>query len=60
METSELPSPYPAFLRFNGYQLHFADAEAYAFLLDLYESGAFRFHELEKWLRQHAIATDAA
>jgi death-on-curing protein len=42
------------FLRVNGYRLEFEDDAAFAFLLDLYESGRFRFAELEKWLRQHA------
>jgi death-on-curing protein len=47
-----------AFLRVNGYRLNFDDADAYAFLLGLYESGRFRFNELENWLRNHAIATN--
>lgn len=47
-----------AFLRVNGYRLNFEDADAYAFLLGLYESGRFRFNELENWLRNHAIATN--
>jgi death-on-curing protein len=42
------------FLRVNGYRLEFEDDAAFDFLLDLYESGRFRFAELEKWLRQHA------
>lgn len=42
-----------AFLRINGYRLSFADADAYAFLLNLYETGNFRFGDLENWLRQH-------
>ncbi|HXE63421.1 MAG TPA: type II toxin-antitoxin system death-on-curing family toxin [Bryobacteraceae bacterium] len=46
-----------AFLRVNGYRLNFTDADAYAFLLGLYESGRFRLNELERWLRQYAAAT---
>jgi len=41
------------FLRVNGYRLEFEDDAAFAFLVDLYESGRFRFAELERWLRQH-------
>lgn len=44
-----------AFLRMNGYRMGFDDHAAYQFLMTLYESGRFRFVELEKWLRQHAI-----
>lgn len=44
-----------AFLRVNGYRLEFDDMEAFAFLVDLYETGALRFKELEVWLRQHAV-----
>jgi death-on-curing protein len=47
-----------AFLRVNGYRLNFADADAYAFLLNLYERGNFRLGDLEKWLREHVIATN--
>jgi death-on-curing protein len=43
-----------AFLRVNGYRLVFDDLEAYRFLIGLYETGRFRFKELESWLRQHA------
>ncbi len=42
------------FLKVNGYKLEFDDLAAYTFLLDLYESGRMRFHELEIWLRRHA------
>lgn len=42
-----------AFPRINGYRLNFTDADACAFLLNLYEAGNFRLGELEKWLRQH-------
>ncbi len=42
-----------AFLKVNGIRLVFNDAEAYAFLLSLYESGRMCFDELERWLRLH-------
>ena len=45
-----------AFLKVNGYKLEFDDLEAYAFLINLYESGRMRFQELESWLRRHAAA----
>ncbi len=44
-----------AFLRVNGYRLEFDGAEAYSFLLDLYETGRMRFEQLDRWLRQHAV-----
>jgi hypothetical protein len=37
----------------NGFTLQFDDSEAYNFLIGLYETGNFRFTELEKWLRAH-------
>ncbi|HVP48802.1 MAG TPA: type II toxin-antitoxin system death-on-curing family toxin [Bryobacteraceae bacterium] len=43
-----------AFLRVNGYVLEFDDVAAFQFLIGLYESGTFRFAELESWLRRHA------
>jgi death on curing protein len=43
-----------AFLRMNGYRLEFDDAEAFQFLIGLYETGMLRFSQLEKWLRQYA------
>ena len=43
-----------AFLRVNGYLLEFNDADAFSFLIGLYESGRMRFEELDLWLRQHA------
>lgn len=43
-----------AFLKVNGIRLEFDDAEAYQFLIGLYESGRMRFRELETWLRAHA------
>lgn len=45
-----------AFLKINGYKLEFDDLEAYAFLINLYESNRMRFQELENWLRRHASA----
>ncbi len=42
-----------AFLSVNGWRLVFDDAEAYRFLLDLYESGTFRRSQLEGWLRKN-------
>jgi death-on-curing protein len=47
-----------AFLRVNGYRLEFDDADAFLFLLDLYETGRMRFQELDHWLRQHASIVD--
>jgi death-on-curing protein len=44
-----------AFLRVNGYRLDFADADAFAFLLDLYETGRMRFGELDAWLRRNVV-----
>ena len=44
-----------AFLRVNGYRLRFDDAEAFTFLVGLYESGRLRFAEIEAWLRVHAV-----
>ncbi len=43
-----------AFLRTNGYTLTFADLDAYAFLIRLYETGRMKFEELDRWLRSHA------
>jgi death on curing protein len=43
-----------AALSVNGYKLEFEDDAAYQFMIELYESGTFRFAELETWLRQHA------
>ena len=45
-----------AFLRVNGYRLEFNDLDAFSFLTDLYETGRMRFEELDRWLRQHAVA----
>jgi len=44
-----------AFLRVNGYRLALDDADAFSFLIRLYESGRMRFDELDRWLRQHVI-----
>jgi len=44
-----------AFLWVNGYRLDFDDAEAYGFLIGLYETGQLRFGQLETWLRQHSV-----
>jgi len=49
-----------AFLRVNGYVLASDDTVAYSFLLGLYESGTFRFAELETWLRQHTKSVERA
>jgi prophage maintenance system killer protein len=43
-----------AFLSVNGYKLEFDTAAAFQFMIELYESGTFRFAKLETWLRQHA------
>jgi death-on-curing protein len=45
-----------AFLRVNGYRLEFNDLDAFSFLTDLYQTGRMRFEELDRWLRQHAVA----
>ena len=44
------------FLRVNGYRLEFDDVDAFSFLMYLYETGRMRFEELDRWLRQHAVA----
>jgi death on curing protein len=43
-----------AFLHVNGFRLEFDDLKAFQFLMQLYESGQFRFERLEPWLRLHA------
>jgi death on curing protein len=43
-----------AFLSVNGYKLEFDDVTAFRFMIELYETGTFRFAILEGWLRQHA------
>ena len=47
-----------AFLRVNGYHLEFNDADAFSFLLDLYETGRMRFENVDRWLRQHVVAAN--
>ena len=42
-----------AFLRVNGYKLRVDDLGTYEFLINLYETGQFRFERLEPWLRRH-------
>jgi len=39
------------FLRINGVVLRFDDKEAYEFMIRLYESGEFKMHRLEAWMR---------
>ena len=47
------------FLRTNGYRLTVTNDEAYAFMIDLFETNRFRFEYLEPWLRSIAKpATD--
>ena len=40
-----------AFLRVNGRRVIFDDVQAFEFVIDLYEGGRMRFHELDSWLR---------
>ncbi len=42
-----------AFLRMNGYFIDCDDEEAYAFFMDLFEKGTFRFAHLNSWLEEH-------
>jgi death-on-curing protein len=49
-----------ALLRVNGYRLEFNDADAFSFLMDLYETGRMRFQELDRWLRQHIVSVHSA
>ena len=49
-----------AFLQVNGYRLQFNDADAFSFLLDLYETGRMQFDELDRWLRQHADVANSS
>jgi len=49
-----------AFLSVNGYKLEFEDATAFQFMIELYESGTFRFAKLEAWLRQHVRLAGSA
>jgi len=47
-----------AFLTVNGYRLVFDDAEAFSFLMGIYESGNLCFKELEAWLRRHTVLAE--
>jgi death-on-curing protein len=42
-----------AFLSVNGVELAFDDHQAYAFVIDLYNTHAFKRDALEAWLRTH-------
>ena len=42
-----------AFLSVNGFRLSFSDMDAYDFIIGLYESGQFRWRELDGWIRNH-------
>jgi death-on-curing protein len=44
-----------AFLRVNGYRVEFEDSQAFSFIVQLLESGSFRFEALDRWLRQRAV-----
>jgi death-on-curing protein len=44
-----------AFLRVNGVRVEFNDTAAYAFLIQLYETGRMKFQELDSWLRDHIL-----
>ena len=44
-----------AFLRVNGYRLTCSSDEAYSFMIGLFEANAFRFEQLEPWLRSVAV-----
>ena len=46
-----------AFLAANGVRVEFEDLEVYSFLIELYESGAFRWRELDLWIRDHLAQT---
>jgi death-on-curing protein len=41
------------FLRMNGYFIDCEDEEAYAFFMQLFEMGSFRFAALEPWLEEN-------
>lgn len=41
------------FLAINGLEVTGRAGETYAFMIDLYERGAFRFEQLAAWLRTH-------
>jgi death-on-curing protein len=42
------------YLRLNGYVFDADPIKAYDFMIGLFESGAFRFEQLEPWLRENA------
>jgi death-on-curing protein len=42
-----------AFLRMNGHFIDCDDEEAYAFFMHLFETGNFRFAQLNSWLEEH-------
>ena len=42
------------FLRLNGYKLFFNDAEAYEWMMSLYETGCFTKIAADEWLRARA------
>ena len=42
-----------AFLRMNGIFIVAVDEDAYAFFMDLFETGNFRFAQLNSWLEEH-------
>ncbi len=47
-----------AFLKVNRCRLEFSDNDAFSFLNGLYETGRMRVEELDRWLRDHAVAID--
>ena len=46
------------FLRLNGRFIDCDNEEAYAFFMDLFDSGRFRFAELRAWLIEHVREVD--
>ena len=46
------------FLRLNGRFIDCDNEEAYAFFMDLFDSGRFRFAELRTWLIEHVREVD--
>ena len=44
-----------SFLKANGYTVEFQDSETFEFLNELYRTNQMNFHELEIWLRKHAL-----
>lgn len=42
-----------AFLRVNGHVLKIDDEKTYAFFIDLFDKGQFRYEQLEPWIREH-------